>query len=192
MCTKKIDFYLNQGPRKTLFYIFCNSAFCSLTDRLTDKIFIEQMLIYERNVHKKIRFLSQPGTEKNSFLYFLQFCIDVIYQRNVHEKNQKSISIRDLFVLFLKVHKKLRSGAPKNSFEIDQLAFFCGLHADFGFSKIAKKRPFLIFGRNFRLRCLSLRLAKVIWVVTLTQVVLSKEQKSYGRKTKKCLFLEMP
>ena len=43
------------------FYIF---AFCSLTDRLTDKIFIEYMLIYERNVQRKFRTLSQLGAEK--------------------------------------------------------------------------------------------------------------------------------
>ena len=30
-----------------------SKAFCSITDRQTDKIFTEQMLIYERNLHKK-------------------------------------------------------------------------------------------------------------------------------------------
>ncbi len=30
-----------------------SKAFCSITDRQTDKIFNEQMLIYEGNLHKK-------------------------------------------------------------------------------------------------------------------------------------------
>ena len=29
-------------------------AFCSLADGQTDKIFVEKMLIHERNVHKKL------------------------------------------------------------------------------------------------------------------------------------------
>ena len=42
-------------------------AFCSITDRQTDKIFTEYMLIYEGNLHKKIGAISQLGTEKITF-----------------------------------------------------------------------------------------------------------------------------
>ncbi len=42
-------------------------AFCSLTDRPTDKIFVEYMLIYKRNVHTKMRALSYIGAEKITF-----------------------------------------------------------------------------------------------------------------------------
>ena len=45
-----------------------SNAFCSITDRQTDKIFTEQMLIYEGNVHKKKleRYLNQ-GPRKSRF-----------------------------------------------------------------------------------------------------------------------------
>ena len=33
--------YLNKGPRKSYFQLFYISAFCSLTDKPTDKIFTE-------------------------------------------------------------------------------------------------------------------------------------------------------
>ncbi len=38
--------------------------------KTADKIFIIQMLIYERNVQGKIRLLYQLGAEKTTFLYF--------------------------------------------------------------------------------------------------------------------------
>ncbi len=82
--------YLNQGPRKSPFPLnladrrmevcmfvcptniqtdICNyiyfymSAFCSLTDRPKYKIFIEQMLIYERNVHSRLYSILIRGRE---------------------------------------------------------------------------------------------------------------------------------
>ena len=89
------------------FYIF---AFCSLTDRSTGKIFIEQMLIYERNVQRKKQpFISIWGRENriSIFLhfYFLQPDRETdrqylqnrcIYMRGIcTEKNYNSISIRE-------------------------------------------------------------------------------------------------
>ena len=44
-----------------------SKAFCSITDRQTDKIFTEQMLIYEGNLHKKNGAISQLGAEKITF-----------------------------------------------------------------------------------------------------------------------------
>ncbi len=44
-----------------------SKAFCSITDRQTDKIFTEQMLIHEGNLHKKIGAISQLGAEKITF-----------------------------------------------------------------------------------------------------------------------------
>ncbi len=44
-----------------------SKAFCSITDRQTYKIFTEQMLIYEGNLHKKIGAISQLGAEKITF-----------------------------------------------------------------------------------------------------------------------------
>ena len=41
---KKLEFVINLGLSKLQFYIF-TFFFCSLTDRLINKIFIEQMLI---------------------------------------------------------------------------------------------------------------------------------------------------
>ena len=45
-----------------------SKAFCSITDRQTDKIFTEQMLIYKGNLHKKklARYLNQ-GPRKSHF-----------------------------------------------------------------------------------------------------------------------------
>ena len=45
-----------------------SKAFCSITDRQTDKIFTEYMLIYERNLPKKNGAISQLGAEKIVFL----------------------------------------------------------------------------------------------------------------------------
>ncbi len=51
------------------------SNFCSLTDRQTDKIFIEYMLIVILwNFHKRVRPLSQILAKKSTFLY-LCLCI---------------------------------------------------------------------------------------------------------------------
>ena len=44
-----------------------SKAFCSITDRQTDKIFTEQILIYEENLHKKNGAISQLGAEKITF-----------------------------------------------------------------------------------------------------------------------------
>ncbi len=44
-----------------------SKVFSSITDRQTDKIFTEQMLIYEGNLHKKIGAISQLGAEKITF-----------------------------------------------------------------------------------------------------------------------------
>ncbi len=44
-----------------------SKAICSITDRQTDKIFTEQMLIYEGNRQKKIGAISQLGAEKITF-----------------------------------------------------------------------------------------------------------------------------
>ncbi len=44
-----------------------SKAFCSITDRQTDKIFTEYMLIYEGNLHKKNGAISQLGAEKITF-----------------------------------------------------------------------------------------------------------------------------
>ena len=44
-----------------------SKAFCSITDRQTDKIFTEKMLIYKGNLHKKIGAISQLGAEKITF-----------------------------------------------------------------------------------------------------------------------------
>ena len=44
-----------------------SKAFCSITDRQTNKIFTEQMLIYEGNLHKKNGAISQLGAEKITF-----------------------------------------------------------------------------------------------------------------------------
>ncbi len=41
--------------------------------KTADKIFIEQILIYERNVQGKIRLLYQLGAETITFLYFYIF-----------------------------------------------------------------------------------------------------------------------
>ena len=58
--------YELQKIEKITFLDFYISAFCSMTDRPTDTIFIEKMFIYERNVPKKIT-LSQLGAEKIAF-----------------------------------------------------------------------------------------------------------------------------
>ena len=52
----KINVYKIQETfqQKFCYILFINiNAFCSLTDKLTDKLFIEYMLIDERNVYKK-------------------------------------------------------------------------------------------------------------------------------------------
>ena len=41
-----------------------SKTICSITDRQTDKIFTEQMIIYEGNLHKKIGAISQLGADK--------------------------------------------------------------------------------------------------------------------------------
>ena len=53
MCTEKINNLSLLVAEKFVFPYFYISAFCSLNDRPTDKIFIEYMVIYERNVHRK-------------------------------------------------------------------------------------------------------------------------------------------
>ena len=58
---------IEMGVKKIAFPYFYISAFCSLTDRLTVKIFLEKILINERNEHNKIRTLSQSGAEKIVF-----------------------------------------------------------------------------------------------------------------------------
>ncbi len=45
-----------------------SKAFCSITNRHTEKIFTEYMIIYDGNLHKKIGAISQLGTEKITFL----------------------------------------------------------------------------------------------------------------------------
>ncbi len=45
-----------------------SKSFCSITDRQTDKIFTDYMLIYEGNLHKKIGAIFQLGAEKITFL----------------------------------------------------------------------------------------------------------------------------
>ncbi len=55
------------GVEKIAFQSFYIFAFCSLTDRPTDKIFIEQMLIYERNMHTKIQLYLNQGPRKSRF-----------------------------------------------------------------------------------------------------------------------------
>ena len=47
--------------------IFLYFACCSLTDRQTDKIFIEYMLIFKRNLHRNNIPLSLLDTEKIAF-----------------------------------------------------------------------------------------------------------------------------
>ena len=44
-----------------------SKAFCSITDRQTDKIFKDLMLTYEGKLHKKIGPISQLGAEKITF-----------------------------------------------------------------------------------------------------------------------------
>ena len=44
-----------------------SKAFCSITDRQTDKIFTEYMLIYDGNLHK-IGAISHLGAEKITLL----------------------------------------------------------------------------------------------------------------------------
>ncbi len=52
---------------KIMFLYFYISAFCSLSDRLTDKIFTEKMLMYDGNLHRKNLTLFSLATEKNAF-----------------------------------------------------------------------------------------------------------------------------
>ncbi len=53
---RKISRVLYLGAEKVVFPYFHISAFYSLADRLTDKVFFaEKMLIYERKLHKLIR-----------------------------------------------------------------------------------------------------------------------------------------
>ena len=44
-----------------------SKAFCSITDGQTDKIFTEEMIIYEENLKKKIGAISQLGAKKIKF-----------------------------------------------------------------------------------------------------------------------------
>ncbi len=44
-----------------------SKGFCSITDRQTDKIFTEQMLIYEGNLHKKMERHLNQGPRKSRF-----------------------------------------------------------------------------------------------------------------------------
>ncbi len=44
-----------------------SKAFRSITDRQADKIFTEKILIYEGNLHKQIKAISQLGAEKIMF-----------------------------------------------------------------------------------------------------------------------------
>ena len=44
-----------------------SKAFCSITDRQTDKIFTEWMLKGKMNLHRKNRLLYQLGAEKITF-----------------------------------------------------------------------------------------------------------------------------
>ena len=44
-----------------------SKAFRSITDRQTDKIFTEYMLIHEGNLHKKMAAISQLRAEKITF-----------------------------------------------------------------------------------------------------------------------------
>ncbi len=44
-----------------------SKAFCSITDRQTDKIFTEYMLIYEEKLKKKKGAIYQLGAEKITF-----------------------------------------------------------------------------------------------------------------------------
>ena len=67
MCTEKIRTVSKSGAKNIAFLYFFIYTFCSLTDRPTYKIFIEQMLIYESNLHKKIRTPSLLGAEKIVF-----------------------------------------------------------------------------------------------------------------------------
>ncbi len=56
---------ISQEIEVSIFYMY---AFCSLTDRLTDKKFIEQMLIYKRNLHRKNQtFILHRGRENQVF-----------------------------------------------------------------------------------------------------------------------------
>ena len=54
MCTEKISRLSKLRAEKIAFPYFYITAFCSLTDRPTDKICIEKMLIGKRNLHKKL------------------------------------------------------------------------------------------------------------------------------------------
>ncbi len=63
-----IGILANQNIRITRMKTSISSkAFCSITDRQTNKIFTEYMLIYEGNLHKKIGAISQLGAEKITF-----------------------------------------------------------------------------------------------------------------------------
>ncbi len=68
-------FFVAAWQKKFALLIFLLSAFFSLTDRPTYKIFIEKMLVYERNVHRKNQSCILNRGEKIAFLLFLHFCL---------------------------------------------------------------------------------------------------------------------
>ena len=61
---------LKWGVEKIAFPCFYNFAFFSQTDRPTDNIFIEYMLIYERCAQKKLNSISTRDRETRIFFHF--------------------------------------------------------------------------------------------------------------------------
>ena len=65
--TGKIRLLSRLGTEIITFLYFYISIFCSLIDRPTDKIFIEQKLIYKGNLHKKMDLYLKQRQRKSRF-----------------------------------------------------------------------------------------------------------------------------
>ncbi len=100
-CTEKDD---NIHKQRSSF------AFCSLTDRPTDKIFVEQMLIYKRNVYliqgrRKSRLplnLTYIKTDRHTYrrtdisVYRVaSLLINLTYIQNGHQRSQSSFATKN-------------------------------------------------------------------------------------------------
>ena len=63
------------GVKKNAFPYFKISAFCSLIDRMTDKIFIEYVLTYEKKVHRRTQICILISGRENQIFISLHFCL---------------------------------------------------------------------------------------------------------------------
>ena len=82
---------------KTRMKTFISSkAFCSITDRQTDKIFTQQMFIYEGNLHKKMELYLNQGPRK------LRFSLNLT---DGHTDRRTDISVYRVASLIIKMVK---------------------------------------------------------------------------------------